>query len=419
MERRVSRRRTASLKASSQGDQTLLNPQMDPSLWSGLPQENLLDIFDALPVKDYFRLGRVCKEWHDKASERRPLPDEEQVRVREPFFLLVRRSREECSPLGTLALHAATAKWMWQPASAWQSSYNWPYGWYGIGNLLESFEVEGVLFQMPQTTTVPGFLNYMGLFDVHRHHANQKLYRPGVMYTTYIPHVDPAPESVLGMMVDEDSRAYTLILGSPVMDTLVLDSRTNKWEPKPSRLARARPSSASAARKSCVQLQGKMYLWMDSDEIHVYSPSSNEWSSLPVPPRDELDDDQIRGLGHWGDELYAVAKNKQGTLSVWKFDGDWSEYAEIPGWLFAHLMLFGAVLPIMVSHCKGYFLIHVLAQPNTAPQPKATMRWDEFMEQQKRLRPVLKLDRRFILFNIANKKWEMVDMPYTKMWKGS
>jgi hypothetical protein len=104
-------------------------------------------------------------------------------------------------------------------------------------------------------------------------------------------------------------------------------------------------------------------------------------------------------------ELYAVSKNEHGTLSVWKLVNralqEWSEFERIPSGLYSYLLKPGAVLPIVAAHCNEYLLMHVLTDCNGFSKKLGDHR----------------LGRRYVIFNISNKRWEIVALPYAQLWR--
>jgi hypothetical protein len=408
MERRASKR-VESLRAS-QRIECLLSPRMDRKLWGNLPGEVLEKIYRAVVIRDFYKLRVVCKEWNNVACERRCFGDP----VPKPYFLLVSSQRRECSPTGVLAYNVASGRWIWRLVGQ-------EYGFHEVGSLYESFVVEGVLFDrtafgrpgdyslapvtvLPQDLSVGEPQNL--LFDVQIDRVFKAFKRNlGWRRIPEAPRIKKG--SILGMMVDTSRRpcTYKLIVGNCNAGTQVLDSRTNTWEPKPSRMVRCRLAPCrSASPKSCVQCDGRMYVWSESDEIQVYSLEEDEWSTLNAPPR-HASDDEFRGLGHWQSELYAVSKNEHGTLSVWKLVNralqEWSEFERIPSGLYSYLLKPGAVLPIVAAHCNEYLLMHVLTDCNGFSKKLGDHR----------------LGRRYVIFNISNKRWEIVALPYAQLWR--
>ncbi|KAG0566433.1 hypothetical protein KC19_7G063500 [Ceratodon purpureus] len=67
IERGISKR-SESLKASKQIE-SLSRTNMDPKLWGNLPNELLLKIYESLPIKDFYNLQVVCKEWNEVACK--------------------------------------------------------------------------------------------------------------------------------------------------------------------------------------------------------------------------------------------------------------------------------------------------------------------------------------------------------------
>ena len=322
------------------------------------------------------------------------------------------------SNTGTLAYNASSGRWIWRQ----HYSHDCPSDSV-IRFLYETFNVEGIVFKYTvlqgedlSDDREPNYrvkvpLGQSLLFDVHTHRSFMDFIK--AVSGRKIPSVpgsegrrimgDPAPgitRSLLGMMVDTSTRpsTYKLIVGNRNEDTLILDSRTNTWERKPSSMVRCRAPRQSSNPKSVMQCDGRMYIWSELDEIHVYSPEEDKWSTLNPPPRHELD--EFRGLGHWQNEVHAVTKNEQATLSVWKLIDPlvqrWKEYARIPSDMFAHLLRPGALLPVVTTHCNEFLLMYVLTSRNVDFE---------------------RLGRRFVLFNISNKRWETVTLPNTHLWK--
>ena len=372
---------------------------MDPKLWGNLPDEVLLKIYKSLLIKDFYNLRMVCKEWNKVASKRRCFNDQY---VLKPYFLIFDGLLNHDSSQ-ILAYNASSGLWIWKNIP----QLGFIFG-SKIGDNYEAFVVEGVFFDgttshshKPMDVTVITIF-----FHVHIDYRHFQAYdRRRLDDVKKIPALPQVEQSILGMMVDTSKRPYTfkLIMGNCNADTLILDSETNIWESRPSRMVRCKAPCPGFMPKSCVQLDGHMYVWTDLDEIQVYSLEEDKWSTLSAPQRHPQSSwqysSEVRGLGHWDGVVYAVNKNKQGTLSVWKLMNrvtqNWSKFEQIPSQLFSYLKLefYGTV--IFAAHCNEYFLIHVRF-------------WDVCKEY---------YDRRFVLFNISNKRWEIVDLDPAQLQK--
>lgn len=359
-------------------------------------------IYLSLPIPDFFGFRSVCKDWNAVAHMRRYFTD----LVPKPYFILTQQGYQ-CNFTGILAYSISRNRWEWKHMTN-------HYKHAGVGHLYEQFVVDGVLFSASDLCHHDGYPNQADwceysildkpqnlLFDVEEHKSINR-FRKGRDGKRIHPPPIHSPGSILGMMVDRSRKAYKLILGNSEAGTLILDSVTNSWVARESRMVRWRDPMTSILPKSCVQVNGRMYVWFEADEIQVYNLEKDEWSALDTPPRyDGIEG--CRGLAHWQGKLYAVTRNPHGTLSVWKLvdHAKWILYEQIPIALYDYLIQHDCVPPLVTAHCNEFLLISVCTS----------------MHQHVPQTMMQKLGRRIVIFNITNKRWEIAHLPFAQIWK--
>lgn len=64
---------------------------MDPEVWGNLPPNLTLEIYKKLPMRNFYQLREVCKDWNLVARERRCVTDP----IHKPYFVLIHGSPDE------------------------------------------------------------------------------------------------------------------------------------------------------------------------------------------------------------------------------------------------------------------------------------------------------------------------------------
>lgn len=120
------------------------NFTMDPELWGNPPDEIKLSVYQRLPLREFFQLRGVRKEWNLLACQRRGVTA---ATVRKPYFLFAHPIRFSEIPyqIKILTFHIASGLWKWNcPRTSMEFLYiTKPLH----GDLLyESFSVKGLIF---------------------------------------------------------------------------------------------------------------------------------------------------------------------------------------------------------------------------------------------------------------------------------
>ncbi|KAG0619089.1 hypothetical protein M758_4G115600 [Ceratodon purpureus] len=213
---------------------------MDPTLWGNLKDYVAMEIIYAkVPFHEFFQLRVVCKEWNHLAGDRKFLEDHfKEYLVPEPYFYFP----GDCKYL-LPKLYVKDGRCMNGFVTVDITSED--VGWIGLNNPWKDrggcFAVNGLIYS--ETVPSPDYLRArkrtrevlqkraesrrQEVFNIHTR-VRHKL--PPTQLSTAIP--------VVGMLVDTSVRPYgfKVIQGCGDLGTQIFDSRTNRWELRPSRL---------------------------------------------------------------------------------------------------------------------------------------------------------------------------------------
>lgn len=412
-------------------DPKLLSKNMDPEVWGKLPSNLALEIYKWLPMRSFYQLRVVCKDWNLVAGERRWVTDP----MPKPYFMLVldgddefgkhvdeetddeyyepRSAREELRNVededdeeadyegeeedeevddfdedheehylhGQLAFHikadhTESGGWRWQKLHTIPVNYKLLY---------KAFSVKGMTF----SRDLPVRRRTYGVFDAH---TRKRYSVPRQPKTSKLSRA-------LGMTVDTSVVPHTfkIILGSLDLGTQIYDSVTNSWETKSSLLVPCKESQF----KTCLHCGSYMYIWFELDNILVYSLEADQWSTLDPPLRAvrNLNEQLIKireCLGFWQGRMYAVTSDTQGyiypLLWVWELvEGThWIKVDEMPSdiheWLIAPRIREYTDIYVFASFSDELVMIY-----SWVPKERRAYR--------------------FVLYNLATKKWKKVKAP--------
>lgn len=268
-----------------------LGMAMDPELWGDLQHHISLPecVYLKLPLREFFQLRGVCKDWNRLALDRRCLTDP----LRTPYITMVRKSNSIASASqddkhslhGMLAFDIGTSsfpRWRWTPHP----------------------EETGKPFHV----LCRAFVAKRMTFDHHDLDENPTIYDGHANREHLIPR---PPNSVtcgaLGISVDNSVMPHTfkLILGGVGMKTQVYDSVRSSWTTRASILAPEGRPHAFALSLHCADC---VYIWSQVDQILVYSLKDDVWSVLSPSPSPATDSLPNAGseLGSWRRRVFTV-----------------------------------------------------------------------------------------------------------------
>lgn len=364
---------------------------MDLECWGRLQHYIGLErVYTKLPLREFFQLRLVCKEWNRLAGDSKFLEESfKDHPIPEPFFCL------------QSYLSSKTVLWAYERTSGlWSSTHNLPRC------CRKYTAVEGLLYS----------------YDV-RERSQLQVFNIHTRVRTVLP---PSPEDTTnsvfhGMYVDKSVKPYTwkIIKGSEGMSTQVYDSRSNSWTTTSSQMFHVkynawyyRPSKMGEACSN-----GVVYILCDY-EIAAYVMETDVWISLPLPP---VKKSRIDDIGAWQGRVFTVSfsdwrrlagpsftvggrrklfTDEHHTISVWELVGmGWREFSCIPAGLFCWLNYKDACLPgepdleIRASYCEEYILIYTWLHDTN-------LTWLCKVEAE-----------RLVLFNLVSKAWTRIQVP--------
>lgn len=209
----------------------------------------------------------------------------------------------------------------------------------------------------------------------------------------------------LGMTVD--TSGFKIILGSRDFGTQIYDSVTKSWETRSSHLVPCNLQRMYGLM-TCLHCGDYIYIWAQLDKILTYSLKEDKWDTLDPPPRNPSDSNW-RGLGSWEGRLFTVNCDGDATLGAWTNDDEddsciapllwvweklvdqgWKKVDEMPGDMQRWLT------PLRIHDYKDIEIHarfsdeHVLMYSWVPEAARAF---------------------RFVLYNVATKMWEKVEVP--------
>ncbi|KAG0605904.1 hypothetical protein M758_9G097000 [Ceratodon purpureus] len=345
---------------------------MDPQVWGNLPPNLTLEIYKKLPIRNFYQLREVCKDWNLVACEGRGI-------YHKPYFVLIheahvlhKRSDNDCYLHGILTFHIKSGSWQWTRLHAIPLRNTF---------LHQPFSVKGLTLTFHRSRS-PESRQYYRVFDAHTMRRHNIPWPPRTSRKS----------STLGMTVDTTVVPYTfkIIIGCLDIGTQVYDSVTKSWETRSSHLVPC--NEPRYGIKTCLHSGNYMYIWVQKDKILTYSLEEDKWGTLDPPPR------HASGLGSWqgriftttcdGDEYTAL------LLWVWELVDQgkqtlWKKVDEMPGdmtrWLTPRLCIYDDI-QIHARFSNEHVLIYSWV-------PDTTQAFG------------------FVLYNVATKIWEKVEVP--------
>lgn len=362
---------------------------MDPDLWGDLQHHiGLEDVYLKLPLREFFRLREVCKDWNRLARQRRCLTDA----ILKPYFVI---AYPVTGPFisyhsAVLTFHIASGRWKWNRL---------PFESNRINPLCQPFSVKGLLLS---------FCSGPEGFQVYNAHTKKclrsRIYLPPALlaWQTQLGEVEgnPSPGNIesyhaLGMAVDTSVTPHTfkVIIGGPNTNTKIYDSATDKWSEMRSSAMFTAPSRRWTI-KSCLNCDGVVYIWSQIQTILVYSLVEDVWSTLDPPPYQLCGNDFVVGaLGYWDGRVFVVMPDGNFSLSVWELvnraEQVWRRFARIPAEIYSWLVPRGDIsTKVFANFCDELVLMYTVLGKNVS--------WTG-------------VGVKIVLFNLATRLWEKHD----------
>ncbi|KAG0569627.1 hypothetical protein KC19_6G103400 [Ceratodon purpureus] len=361
------------------------NGYMDPELWGNLQCEIPLDlIFAKLPLREFFQLRVVCREWNRLASDREFLVAANPKPIQKLYFHLCRRGPD-------YQLHGLLTYTSW--------CKRWDYSCLGQHDELYSLVANQGLIYAPRA----GDCNILRVFDIHSR----------IWYT--LPRLDPELRilyddkhfPVVALKVDTSSYPYEFeviraggISPSPTpiispSPTHIYNSRTNTWS-----VGKLTNIVDSPIKATCAQVSDALYVWSDLDYVYCYKITEDCWYTRDVAEDDDSFESWLTGIGAWKEKVYHVSSirfgkypNSWDELLMYEWDDEdlqWEEVDRMPphlrDWLLDSCNDEHYAFEILSSHCDEWVLIYSY--------------YYEVGNVNK-----------YILYNLETKVWEIANIP--------
>ncbi|KAG0587161.1 hypothetical protein KC19_2G144500 [Ceratodon purpureus] len=322
---------------------------MDPELWGNLQYEISLGlIFAKLPVREFFQLRLVCREWNRLAGDREFLVAANPKPIQKPYFHLCRRGPD-------YQLHGLLTYISW--------CKRWDYSCLGQHDELYYLVANQGLIYAPRADDC----DILRVFDIHSR----------IWYT--LPPLDPQLRSrcndfpVVALKVDTSSYPYefeVIRAGGPynsLTPTHTYNSRTNTWS-----VSKLTDIGDSPVRATCAQVSDALYVWSDLDYFFCYKISEDCWYARDVTEEDKSREHWLNGVGAWKEKVYHVlivrfGKHPNGwdELIVYEWDDEdlqWKEVDRMPphlrDWLLDSNNITPGDMEILSSYCDEWVLIY-------------------------------------------------------------
>lgn len=352
---------------------------MDPRLWGMLQQHiDLEKIFLKLPLRDFFQLRGVCKDWNNLAHKRICFSDV----IRKPNFVIIYPVTDPGIPFhaGMLTFHIASGQWRWKPL---------PVNSTQLDPLYVPFSVNGLVFSSI------GDLPHV-VYDAH----SKRKY--DIRICNMSGGFGGRPR-VVAMAVDTSVTPYKfkIILGGLDTDTQISHGedlhrfginhiRHGRWERRSSRIPAITGKRWPSCTKSCLQYDDRVYVWWQTNTILVYSLKDDKWTALDLPENSGVGG----ALGAWGNRLFTVIEDGPSSVCVWELvdesKQEWRHFARIPSEMHAWLVpLADDATHVFASFCEQHVLLYTLLDRKAAKTGIA---------------------ENFVLFNLETKQWDKTSL---------
>ncbi|KAG0626615.1 hypothetical protein M758_2G138300 [Ceratodon purpureus] len=325
------------------------NGYMDPELWGNWQYGIPLDlIFAKLPLREFFQLRLVCREWNRLAGDREFLVAANPKPIQKPYFHLCRRGPD-------YQLHGLLTYTSW--------CKQWDYSCLGQHDELYYLVANQGLIYAPKADDC----DILRVFDIHSR----------IWYT--LPPLDPELRSlcedfpVVALKVDTSSYPYefeVIRAGGPINSlspTHTYNSRTNTWS-----VGKLTNIGDSPIKATCAQVSDALYVWSDVDYVFCYKISEDCWYTRDVTEDDKESESWLTGIGAWKEKVYHVLSARFGQhpngwdeLIMYEWDDEdlqWKEVDRMPphlrDWLLDSRNCAPYDMEILSSYCDEWVLIY-------------------------------------------------------------
>jgi hypothetical protein len=354
---------------------------MDPKLWGDLQYYRPLEsmIFAKLPLREFFQLRCVCREWNRLADDRKFLKEANPTPIQKPYFHLCRRGPD-------FQLHGFLTY------SSWRKQ--WDFACLGLHDALDSMVAnQGLIFSyQADDNTV------LRVFDIH---SRIWYVLPELDPELVRPHYERSCLPVVALKVDTSSYPYefqVIRAGGPKTPspTHVYDSRTNTW------CVNNRLSFAFApAKATCAQVSDAVYVWSSLEEVYCYNLKEDRWHTLFGPEVNEHEP-WLTGVGAWKEKVYHLSDvfgninfpNRWSDFVMYAWDEEEEEWEESDR---------------MPAYLRDWFISDRYAEDchaediNTSYCDELVLIYSYFYEKGK--------VHKYVLYNLETREWEIPDIP--------
>lgn len=346
---------------------------MNAELWGELQHYiDLKEIFAKLPLREFFQMRLVCKDWNRLASDRNFL-ESFQNPIPMPYFVVNAYSSGRRKLTCLLTYDASSRRWS---STRLPSSLDLYSGDLVSEGLLHSYyhlrDNEEQVFNIHTRTfhTLPEALQYSEIRD-----------------NTPVP---ASPFPFRAMAVDTSARPHTfqLILGASSKNPpQVYSSKTNSWT-----LASSRQVVLAPGIPKC---QSALVYTRYDTHIMAYAPEEDTWFRLESPPG--KGDSKRRSIGAWSGCLFDVTVDlEQQSITTWMLADhcrQWKAFERMSEDLYSWLTYADRLFPplgnqeleIRSCYCNEYVLVY-----SSLPEEG--------------------LVERFVTCNLKTRKWEKIDV---------
>lgn len=356
---------------------------MDVKLWGELHHYiDLKEVFAKLPLREFFQLRLVCKEWNRLASDQKFLEESFKNPIPKPYFVVnaysVGRQKLTC----LLAYDAASRRWSSTRLPSFLDLYS--------GDLVS----EGLLHSYYHLRD-----NKEQVFNIHTrvfHTLPEALEFSDTRPNTRVP-ASPFPFRALAVDTSVRPHTFQLILGeSSKNPPQIYNSKTNSWTLSSSRQVVLDPDDAIRNKDNCKH-SGKRSVVYTRYDTHImsYAPEEETWFQLESPPGSC--DTNRRSLGAWGGRLFDVTVDlRQRSITIWELvdhcKQEWKAFERMSEDMFSWVIYGDHLIPppeieleIRSCYCNEYILVY-----SSLPEEG--------------------LVERFVICNLVTRKWEKIEV---------
>lgn len=390
---------------------TPANVEMDPELWGTLQfYMNLEKVFAKLPLREFFQLRRVCKDWNRVASDEKFLLENAGPPIPKPYFCV---AHPEGDWQIILTYNPSLQAWHQLPMSL-------PYEKGRPAKFIEGYlRIPFVQRRENDRVELKTFL-----LDIQ---TRMQHVLPPISITS---DDEDSVEQVDGMFVNNRNGTFHVfaVIRDYLWQPYVYDSVSKRWNSIDGEGVHEMDFPNPSLSHGSVFCNDVLYMFtQESDRILAYDVVRHEWRSFRKPCQDAV----CTHLGTWEGHVYAVVQVwlsdrpqrpcAQFALSVHKLCSlgqVWTEVDRVPEelreWLFKtnegqasdEVKCNFTGTKVATSFCEQYaFVCSFLEDYNVTCIRSVTYNHRIWTEDNL-------VPRRFALYNLATKEWSRVNLPF-------